>query len=139
MPITLTIPEGALSAEAEAQAFAGLTEALLKIARLRGNAFMERTIVGTINVLPASRVFSAGKPLAAAFIELKLPTIALATDEAMQAFVAEATDIVERAAAGRIARDDIWTNVVYVAEGSWGIGGRCYRNADLIDAIQNAA
>jgi hypothetical protein len=138
MPITLTVPEGLLSPEAETRAFAELTDALLKINQLDGNAFMEPNVVGTLNVLPKSRVFAGGKPEAAAFVELKLPSIALAAPEAQRAFAEAATTILERAAAGRLSRDRIWTNVVYAVEGSWGIGGRAYSNAELIDAIQHA-
>ena len=73
------------------------------------------------------------------FIELKLPEIALATAEAKRAFVEKATDIVERAAQGRLKREHIWLNIVYVPEGAWGVAGRSYGNADLVDAIQGAA
>jgi phenylpyruvate tautomerase PptA (4-oxalocrotonate tautomerase family) len=139
MPITLTVPEGLLSSEAEAQAFAGLTEALLKVAGLSGNAFMTPNVVGTINVLPKGHIFSGGKPAAAAFIELKLPAIALATPEAKQAFIEEATTVVEQAANGQLARDHIWTNIVYAADGSWGIAGHGYSNTELVGAIQQAA
>jgi phenylpyruvate tautomerase PptA (4-oxalocrotonate tautomerase family) len=139
MPITLTVPEDLLSAEAQAQAFAGLSEALLKVAQLSGNAFMRSNVVGTINVLPKDHVFAGGKPAAAAFIELKLPGIALATAEAKLAFIEEATAVVERAAGGRLRRDHIWTNIVYAANGSWGIAGRGYSDADLLAAIQGAA
>ncbi|MDL2407540.1 Tautomerase enzyme [Rhizobium calliandrae] len=139
MPITLTVPEGLLSSEAEAQVFTELTDALLKVSQLLGNAFMTPNVVGTINVLPQGRVFSGGKPAAAAFIELKLPEIALATDEAKQAFIDAATTIVERASNGRVSRDHIWTNIVYAAEGSWGIGGQVYGNSQLVSAIQQAA
>src|SRR5204863_893193 len=121
MPITLTVPEGLLSVEAEVQAFAGLTQALLKVARLSGNSFMEPNVVGTVNVLPRRHVFSGGSPAPAAFIELKLPAIALATPEAKQAFIEEATRVVESAAEGRLQRDHIWTNIVYAEDGSWGI------------------
>ena len=136
MPITLTVPEGLLSSEAEALVFAELTDALLKVSQLSGNAFMTPNVVGTINVLPEGRVFSGGKPAAAALIELKLPGIALATNEAKQAFTEEATIIVERASNGRLSRDHIWTNIVYAVDGSWGIGGQAYSNTELIDAIQ---
>lgn len=139
MPITLTVSEGVLSTEAEAQTFAALTQALLSIAQLEGNAFMTPNVIGTLNVIPAARVFSAGKPVAAAFVELTLPQIALATPEAKQAFTEKATAILEQAAAGRLARDRIWTNIVYAADGSWGIAGRAHSNADLIEAIQEAA
>lgn len=139
MPITLTVPEGLLSPEAEARAFSQLTEALLKVNQLDGNPFMEPNVVGTLNVLPKQHVFSGGKPAPAVFIELKLPPIALATPEAKQAFTEAATTILEKAAEGRVKRDHIWTNVVYAAEGAWGIGGRAYSNSELVDAIQHAA
>ena len=139
MPITLTLPERLLSPEAQAQAFAHLTEAVLDVAGLTGNAFMTANVIGTIKVLPAEHVLAAGKPVAAAFIELKLPEIALATPEAKRAFIEKATDIVEQAAGGRIKREHIWSNIVYAPEGAWGIAGHSYSNADLVGAIQNAA
>jgi phenylpyruvate tautomerase PptA (4-oxalocrotonate tautomerase family) len=138
MPITLTVPEGLLPAETETEVFAGLTRALLRVSQLEGNAFMTANVVGTLNRLPRDHVFAAGKPAPAVFIELKLPGIALATAEAKQAFIEEATDVVERAAKGRLRRDHIWTNIVYAADESWGIGGRAYGNAQLVDAIQGA-
>jgi phenylpyruvate tautomerase PptA (4-oxalocrotonate tautomerase family) len=139
MPITLTVSEGLLSSEAQAQAFAGLTDAVLDVAGLTGNEFMAANVIGSINVLPAAHVLAAGKPVAAAFIELKLPEIALATAEAKRAFIARATDVVEQAAEGRIKREHIWSNIVYAPEGAWGIAGQSYSNADLIDAITSAA
>jgi phenylpyruvate tautomerase PptA (4-oxalocrotonate tautomerase family) len=120
MPITLTIPEGLLSPEAQAEAFAGLTGAILGVAGLTGNAFMTANTIGSINVLPKEHVLAAGKPIAAAFIELKLPEIALATPETKQAFIERATDVVERAAGGRLKREHIWSNIVYAPEGAWG-------------------
>jgi phenylpyruvate tautomerase PptA (4-oxalocrotonate tautomerase family) len=139
MPITLTIPEGLLSPAAEAEAFAGLTDAVLEIAGLSGNAFMTANIVGSINVLPKGRFLAGGKPVEAAFVELKLPEIALATAEAKRAFIERATDVVERAAGGRLRRDHIWSNIVYAPEGAWGIAGRSYDNGDLVDAITASA
>ena len=139
MPITLTVPEGLLSPETETEVFAGLTRALLRVTRLEGNAFMTANVVGTLNRLPTDHVFAGGKPAPAVFIELKLPGIALSTTEAKQAFIEAATEIVERAAGGRLRRDHIWTNIVYAADESWGIGGHAYSNAQLVGAIQDAA
>jgi phenylpyruvate tautomerase PptA (4-oxalocrotonate tautomerase family) len=139
MPITLTVPEGLLSAEAEADVFAELTRALLGVAQLSGNAFMTPNVVGSLNVLPRQHIFAGGRSAPAAFVELKLPGIALATAEAKQAFIEAATTAVERAAEGRLLREHIWTNIVYAAEGSWGIGGLAYDHAELAGAIQNAA
>ncbi|MGZ2486703.1 phenylpyruvate tautomerase PptA (4-oxalocrotonate tautomerase family) [Rhizobium pisi] len=83
-------------------------------------------------------MLAGGKPVAAAFIELKLPEIALANAEAKQAFFEKATDVLERAAEGRLKREHIWSNIVYAPEGAWGIAGRSYNNAELVGAIQGA-
>lgn len=139
MPITLTVPEGLLSAEAEATAFAGLTDALLTVAGLHGNGFMTPNVVGSINVLPQRHLFAGGEAAPVAFVELKLPGIALATAEARQAFIARATDVVARAAGGRLPRERIWVNIVYAEDGAWGIAGQAYTNDDLIGAVQQAA
>jgi phenylpyruvate tautomerase PptA (4-oxalocrotonate tautomerase family) len=139
MPITLTVPEGLLSAEAETRVFSELTRALLEVAQLSGNPFMSPNVIGSLNVLPKQHVFAGGQPQPAAFIELKLPGIALATPEAKQAFIEAATDALEQAAEGRLRRDHIWTNIVYAAEGSWGIAGRAYDHGELMAAIEGAA
>lgn len=138
MPITLTLPEGLLSPAAQAEAFAGLTHAILEVSGLAENTFMAANIIGTINILPRERVLSAGKPVEAAFIELKLPEIALATPEAKKAFIERATDVVEKAGAGRLKREYIWSNIVYAPEGAWGIAGRSYSNSELVCAITGA-
>ncbi|MCO6187195.1 4-oxalocrotonate tautomerase family protein [Rhizobium sp. L1K21] len=139
MPITLTIPEGLLSAEAEAEAFAGLTDALLEVSELTGNPFMTANVVGSIHTLPKGRVLAGGKPVDAAFVELKLPLVALATPEAKQAFIEKATSVVEKAAGGRLRREHIWSNIVYAPEGGWGIAGDSYDSAGLGQAIAASA
>jgi phenylpyruvate tautomerase PptA (4-oxalocrotonate tautomerase family) len=139
MPITLTLPEGVFDSHAETKVFAELTRALLDIEGLQGNAFMVPNVVGTVNVLPANRTFAAGEPAAAAFVELKLPSVALASPEAKRRFIEQATEIVSHESGGKLARERIWVNVVYAEDGAWGIGGRGYDNAALGDAIRAAA
>ncbi|MBY5849509.1 Tautomerase enzyme [Rhizobium leguminosarum] len=138
MPITLTVPEGLLSQRAQAQAFAGLTEAVLDAAGLTGNDFMTANIIGTINVLPREHVLAGGEPIDAAVVELKLPEMALVSAEAKQSFFEKAADVIEQAAEGRLKREHIWSNIVYAPEGAWGIAGRSYNNADLVGAIRGA-
>jgi phenylpyruvate tautomerase PptA (4-oxalocrotonate tautomerase family) len=135
MPITLTLPEGLLSTEEQIHTLDDLTDALLEVSGLTGNAFMTPNVIGSINVVPKDHMRAAGKPIVAAFVELKLPEIALATPEAKTAFIEKATDIVEKAAGGRLMREHIWSNIVYAPDGAWGIAGRSYSNTDLIDAI----
>lgn len=100
---------------------------------------MVPNVVGTLNVVPSARIFAGGKPGPAVFVELKLPAVALATPEAKQRFVARATEAVEQAAGGRLSRERIWVNVVYAADGAWGIAGRAYDNAGLAGSIGAAA
>ena len=139
VPITLTVPEGVFDADAQAKVFAELTDALLNIEGLQDNAFMTPNVVGTLNVLPRNRIFSGGVAAPVAFVELKLPAVALATPEAKRRFVEQATDIVTRASAGELVRERVWANVVYAEDGAWGIGGRAYDNVALGDAIRAAA
>jgi len=139
MPITLTLPEGLLSPAAQAEAFAGLTDALLDVSGLNENRFMMANIVGSIHTLPSGHVLAGGKPVDAAFVELKLPEVALATPEAKRAFIERATDVVEKAAGGKIRREHIWSNIVYAPEGAWGIAGRSYAPADLGKAIAESS
>ena len=139
MPITLTVPEGVFNAVAEAKVFAELTGALLEIEGLQENAFMVPNVVGTLNVLPRERIFAGGVAGDAAFVELKLPAVALASPEAKRRFIERATQIVSRVSGGRLVQERVWVNVVYAADGAWGIGGRGYDNAALGGAIQAAA
>jgi phenylpyruvate tautomerase PptA (4-oxalocrotonate tautomerase family) len=139
MPITLTVPEGVFDSNAEAKVFAALTRALLDIEGLQDNTFMVPNVVGTLNVLPRNRIFAGGAAAAAAFVELKLPSVALASPEAKRRFIEQATAIVARASGGQLAPERIWVNVVYAEDGAWGIGGRGYDNAALGDAIRAAA
>lgn len=139
MPITLTVSEGLLEPDGEAQVFAALTDALLDVEQLHGNVFMEPNVIGSLHVLPPGHVFAGGKAGAAAFVELKLPAVALVTPDAKRRFIERATAVIEQAASGRLTRDRIWVNVVYAVDGAWGIAGRGYTNAELSDSIGAAA
>ena len=76
--------------------FAELTDALLDVEGLTGNAFLAPNVVGTLNVLPRHRTFVHGRAEPAAFVELKLPAVALAAPERQRKFVERATEIVLR-------------------------------------------
>jgi hypothetical protein len=139
MPITLTVSEGVFTQEDEGPVFAELTEALLEVEGLTGNAFLAPNVIGTLTVLPRDRTFVQGRAEPAAFVELKLPAVALAASDKQRQFVERATEIVLRRAGGRLTPTQVWVNVVHAVDGGWGIAGRRYDNAALVDAIQNAA
>jgi hypothetical protein len=135
MPIQIIVPEGVLTSDAEAEAFQKLTDLLLRLHGLSGNAFMTPNIIGEVTVVPKGRTFSGGKPTDIAVFELKVPSFVLPTQALKDAWIAEGTDILEQAARGRLKRGHIFASVSYAVEGAWGIGGIAYSNADLGAAV----
>jgi hypothetical protein len=139
MPIQIIVPEGALSASAEAEAFRKLTDLLLHLHGLTGNSFMTPNVIGEVTVAPKGRTFSGGKPADIAIFELKVPSFVLPSQELKDAWISGGTAIIEEAAAGRIKRENIFASVTYAVEGAWGIGGKAYSNAELGSAVASAA
>ena len=135
MPIQIIVPEGVLTADAEAEAFRKLTELLLRLHGLTGNKFMTPNVIGEVTVVPRGRTFSGGKPTDIAVFELKVPSFVLPTQELKDAWISEGTAIIEEAARGRIKREHIYSSVSYAVDGAWGIGGIAYSNTALGSAV----
>jgi hypothetical protein len=138
MPIQIIVAEGVLTPASEAEAFRKLTELLLRLHGLAGNRFMTPNVIGEVTVVPKGRTFSGGKPADIAVFELKVPSFVLPTQELKDAWIAEGTDIIEEAAAGRVKREHIYANVSHAVEGAWGIGGKAFSNAALGSAVAAA-
>ena len=49
------------------------------------------------------------------------------------------TDAVEAAAVAGHRRLDTWVNILNAADGAWGVGGRAFRNDDLLAEVAAAA
>src|SRR5437660_12923927 len=113
MPIQIIVPEGVLTADAEAEAFKKLTDLLLRLHGLTGNRFMTPNVIGEVTVVPKGRTFSGGKPADIAVFELKVPSFVLPTQELKDAWISEGTAILEEVARGRIKRENIFANVNY--------------------------
>lgn len=139
MPIQIIVPEGALSASAETEAFRKLTDLLLRLHGLTGNKFMTPNVVGEVTVTSKGRTFSGGQPADIAIFELKVPSFVLPTQELKNAWISEGTKIIEEATAGRVKRENIYSNVSYAVDGGWGIGGKAYSNSELGAAVASAA
>jgi hypothetical protein len=135
MPIQIIVPEGVLTAEAEAETFRKLTDLLLRLHDLTGNRFMTPNVIGEVTVVPKGRTFSGGERTDIAVFELKVPSFVLPTQELKDAWISEGTAIIEEAAKGRLKREHIFSSVSYAVEGAWGIGGIAYSNADLGSAV----
>lgn len=139
MPLQLIHTDGLLSPAMQNKAFEGLTQLLLDLHGLKANDFMTPNVIGEVVAVPAGRTFSGGQPASIAIVELKVPSFVLSTQELKDAWVEKATDIIETAAEGRLKRANIFANVTYAVEGTWGIGGVAYSNEALGQAIQSAA
>lgn len=138
MPIAIIATEGVIPTTAQNDVFAAISELFLQQHNLSGNAFLAPNVIGEINVVPKTRSFAGGKPADIVIVELKVPSFALGSDDQKQAFIRQATDIIDRAADGRVARQHIYVNMVYTVDGLWGIGGKAYTNQGLLDAVAAA-
>ena len=139
MPITVHATDGVLSEKAELEVFAELTNSFLKHHKLTGNEFMTPNVIGEACTIPKGRSFAGGVPANIVVVELKVPSFAFADPSQKAAFVADATDIVQRATDGRQAKERIFVNMVYSVDGLWGIAGKAYSNAELLEAVSCAA
>lgn len=138
MPIALIATQGVIPVTEEAHVFGAITELFLQQHNLSGNAFLAPNVIGEINVVPKGRSFAGGKPDDIVIVELKVPSFALGSDDQKQAFIQQATDVIARAAEGRVAREHIYVNMVYTVDGLWGIGGKAYTNQGLLHAVASA-
>lgn len=138
MPMNIIVTEGILSESAEQSVFAALTDLFLKQHNLTGNGFMTPNTIGEFTIVPKGKSYAGGKPANIAIVELRVPSFALESAEQKQAFITEATEIVLKAANGKLPKDHIWVNMVYAVDGLWGIAGKAYSNAELGEAISKA-
>lgn len=139
MPISIQVTQGLLTAKGEREVFPLVAEALLQVHGLSGNKFMTPNVIGHVDVTQESASYVDGKPQSLAIVEVKVPAITFPNAEVKQEFVAAVTDIIDRLKAGTHPRERTYVNVTYAVEGAWGIAGKAYSNAEMVDAVQRAA
>ncbi len=135
MPLTLTLTEGVLPKGAEKNAFARLSEAMLKWHKLTGNKVMTDNVVGTIHVLPRAHTFTGMRETPVAFVEWKVPSFAFASSEVQRGYFEEATNIIHEMSGGKQPKDKIFINVVHTVDGAWNLDGHAMTNAELKERI----
>lgn len=135
MPLTLTASEGIFPKGKEKIAFQKLSEAMLKLHGLSGNDFMNRNVVGSINIIKKEHTYTGSKESDVVFIEWKVPSFAFTQREIQKAYVTEATQIIYDLTEGKHPKENVWINVVHAVDGIWGIGGEAMTNEDLIEAV----
>ncbi|MDX8467632.1 hypothetical protein RFM26_18225 [Mesorhizobium sp. VK23B] len=139
MPITITAPEGVLTAAGEREILPRLSAALIEASGATGNSFFTAIVGGTVNVLPLQRIYAGGTNRPVVMVELKLPNIGLASVEAREAFIAAAAGIVADLCVPGHRPENTWINILNAPDGGWGIGGRQYSGDALIAAAMAAA
>jgi phenylpyruvate tautomerase PptA (4-oxalocrotonate tautomerase family) len=135
MPFNIITTEGVLADDAKAGTHKAITDCFLRLHNLTGNTFLERHVIGEITTVPKGETFAGGKPENIVVVETLVPSFALNEPQQKQAYVAEVTEIILRASGGRVARDRVYVNVVYPVDGLWGIAGKAYTNAELIETV----
>jgi hypothetical protein len=138
MPITVTAPEGVLTATGESEILPRLTAALIEASGATGNAFFTSIVGGTVQVLPRHRVYAGGVNRPVVMVELKLPNIGLGSAEARAAFIAAAAGIVADLCVPGHRPEDTWINILNAPDGGWGIGSRQYSGEALVAAVAAA-
>lgn len=136
MPITVTAPQGVLTAKGEREILPRLTAALIEASGLTGNAWFTSIVGGTVHVLAAENIYAGGVNRPVVMVELKLPNIGLNAQEARAAFIEAATEIVDELTVDGHDRTDIWVNILNAPDGGWGIAGTAYTGDDLIAAVR---
>ena len=135
MPFNIITTEGVLTDAVKASTHKSITDYFLRLHNLTGNSFLERHVIGEITTVPKGETFAGGKPENIVIVETLVPSFALNEPKQKQAYVAEVTDIILRAGAGRVERDRIYVNVTYPVDGLWGVAGKAFTNAELIETV----
>jgi len=139
MPIQIIVTEGLINKATAQQMHNDVAEIFLDLHDISGNAFMAPNIIGEVIFVEKGLTFSNQQVADLAIVELRVPSFALSSQEQKDQFVKRVTDIVEKAAMGKLKPDQIWVNAVYAVEGLWGIAGKAFTNQEMGEAIGKAA
>lgn len=131
MPIDVFVPRESLDADKTNQLANELTESLLRWTDASDDEFIRSNVSVFVHELPEMHVFAGGKPARVARVDVKVPTVALTTQERKAGFTQDATASLRRAANPRRSFDHVWVFVANAVEGGWGIDGRALTSEDL--------
>lgn len=139
MPISIQVTRGLLTPDGERTIVGRIARALLEAHGLQDNAFMRDNVVGHVVITSEDDSYVGAGPGSLAVIEVKVPAVAFRDRASQQAFVAEATRVVQELSAGDHSPARTFVNVVHAVDGTWGIAGRAFTNEELGAAIAGAA
>lgn len=107
MPLTLIVTEGLIAPNRYAETVSRLSESFLRLHGLSGNRALTPNVVGHVQTVPVGSSFCGLEPRPVVVVEWLTPSFAFRSREVQQAYVKEATDIVEAACEGRQPRAHI--------------------------------
>lgn len=136
MPLTVIATQGVFTPENEKKIVPELSTLMLKLHGLAGNKFMTPVVIGHLELVSPDLIFSGGVPVSAVFIEWKVPALGFSNQQLLTDYVKEATDIAVELSGGKLSRKHVFVNVVHAVDGSWGVHGKAYNNAELAEAIR---
>jgi hypothetical protein len=136
MPLTVIATQGIFKPENEKLVIPKLCALMLKVHKLNGNKFMTPVVIGHLELVAQEHIYSGGDPVAGVFIEWKVPSFGFGTQEILNEYIKEATDIVVGLSDHKLSKKKVFVNVVHAVDGSWGIHGKAYTNAELAVAMQ---
>jgi len=135
MPITVTLTEGVVPTDQQCQVVKEISDSFLEHHNLSGNTVMTPNVTAQLHIQPLQETFAGGVPVSGAWIEIKVPSFALADREVQKRFFADVTEIVHKHSGGQLPKNQIWTNVLHTVDGTWNMDGVAKTNEELGVAI----
>jgi len=139
MPITVTAPQGVLTASGRQQVLPLLSNAVLEISGAVGNSFFTPMVGGHVDIVDPSDVYAGGANRPLVVVKLEIPNIALGSVDLRAAFIKAATAIVQECSVPWHEPANTWVTIFNAPDGGWGISGRAYTGEDLIAEVTAAA
>jgi phenylpyruvate tautomerase PptA (4-oxalocrotonate tautomerase family) len=131
VPIDVFVAKDSLAAGNEATITTELTESLLRWTDASENSFIRANVGVYIHELPPRVINAGAQPANVARVDVKVPAIALTTQDRRQGFTADATSIIRRAARPEHPFERVWVIVSHAVEGGWGIDGHALTSEDM--------
>ncbi|NNC16781.1 4-oxalocrotonate tautomerase [Corallococcus exiguus] len=136
--IDITASDGLFSPANEAVLLKRATDCLLQWEKVSGIPYAVANTGAFLSVLPRRRTTSGGKGAGVVRIQVLTPAKSL-SQEQRSGIAAGLTDIVHELADDADIRERTWVLFHEAVDGGWGIAGKAFTNADLVDAVRASA
>ncbi|VAW81937.1 hypothetical protein MNBD_GAMMA12-1956 [hydrothermal vent metagenome] len=135
MPITITLTKGVVQETLQNQLVKDITDSFLQHHNLEGNSVMTPNVTTQLHIQPLETTFSGGKPISGAWVEIKVPSFALADRTVQRDFFSSVTEIIYKSSGKQLPKEQIWTNVLHTVDGTWNMDAVAMTNEELLQKI----